>query len=254
MGRDRSEKDLNIRAFVLGATGIGVVLGLSCRNASADCVSAHVASPTDRHYALVVENNCAAPIALAVCWRWPSGAEPQHYRLSRTGSVTFLGPEVVEGQTATAIWQRCRAGGCAIACVRSMASTPPAKPAPVTNTPAPVISTPPATSQDQPAPTHWGAIAAGIDPAGMDGHVGVGWAIGESQTAAQQAALAQCKNQGISSCKIVTIYNEGCGYITTGSNESGEYGWGSGASAERAVRTCSSQGFTCQKPIGGCVN
>ncbi len=42
-------------------------------------------------------------------------------------------------------------------------------------------------------------------------------------------------------------------FITTGNNGAAVYGWRSGASADRAVATCSSQGFTCQKPIGGYV-
>jgi hypothetical protein len=233
---------LGIRVFVFGA--IGLALGLVCRTASADCVSAQVASPTDRHYTLNVENHCKAPVALAVCWRWPGSAEAQTYRLSRAGNVTFLGPEVVAGDPASAIWLRCATGSCTIACAKAAAPT---------TTPAPIASTPPATAQPQPQPTQWGAMAAGIDPAGTDGHVGVGWAIADSQTAAQTSALAQCRKQGISSCQIVTIYNEGCGYITTGNNGSGAYGWGSGATADRAVATCSSQGFACQKPIGGCV-
>ena len=59
--------------------------------------------------------------------------------------------------------------------------------------------------------------------------------------------------QGVSSCKIVDLYNEGCGYATTGNNGSGGYGWGAAATAERAIALCTSQGLTCQKPIGGCV-
>lgn len=246
---------MNIRALVLGA-GIFLGLGLHCRAASTDCVNARVASPIDRHYSLAVDNHCVTPIVLSVCWRWSSAAESDRYRLSRAGNVTFLGPEVLPGQAATATWQRCRAGDCTIACASSTASNPAPGLAPSANAPAAVVSTPPVGSQQPPPPPQWGAMAAGIDAAGSGGtgHVGVGWAIGSEETAAQKAALLQCRNQGISSCKIVNIYNEGCGYITTGNDGKGGYGWGSGATADRAVRNCASQGLACQKPIGGCVN
>ena len=241
---------MNIRALVLGAASIWLAIGANCRSASADCVSAQLANPYERHYTLAVENHCKSPIVLSVCWRWPGGAQSTNYRLSLAGKVTFLGPEVLEGGAASAIWLRCRTGACKIACAPSSASRNTPAPAP---TPPPVV--PPVGSQNQSTPSKWGAIAAGIDTAaaGGTGHVGVGWAVGDSEIAAQQAALAQCKNQGISSCKIVDIYNEGCGYVTTGNNGRGDYGWGTGATPDRAMRTCASQGLACQKPIGGCV-
>lgn len=237
---------MTLRAFLLGLAGTWLALGLSCASASADCVSAKPGTPYDQHYTLTVENRCKAPVDLAVCWRWQSGAEPRTYRLSHPGSVTFLGPNAVGSQPASTIWLRCNGPACAIACAPQVASVKPA---------APALSAPAVPAPPPPPPNQWGAMAAGIDGTGTNntGHVGVGWALGVDEAAAQKTAVAQCQNQGILSCKIVDLYNEGCGYITTGNNGSGGYGWGTGATAARALAVCSSQGLACQKPIGGCV-
>ena len=245
-------------AAVLSGLCLGALLDAG--SAAADCYSAAIVKPLGGHYALNVDNRCAKPAALAVCWRWPGGVQVQNYRLSRPGRVTFLGPEATAGSAATTSWLHCASGECRIDCVATAANTAPAVPA------APAQPAPPQPASPQqaslppqpppaPPPPQWGAIAAGIDDAtgGGPGHAGAGWAIGDSEDAAQRAALDQCRRQGVASCKIIDLYNEGCGYITTGNNGSGGYGWGTAASADRAVALCTSQGLACQKPIGGCV-
>jgi hypothetical protein len=240
---------------------LALIATATCGSARADCYTAGIVKPVAGHYALNVDNRCAKPAALAVCWRWPGGVQADTYRLSKPGKVTFLGPEATTGSAATSTWLHCGspgggAGACRIDCMAT-ADNMPAKPAAPAATPAK-----PATSQQAslppapPPPPQWGAIAAGIDtaPEGGTGHAGVGWAIGDNEEAAQKAALAQCRAQGVAGCKIVDLYNEGCGYITTGNNGSGGYGWGTAATPERAVALCTSQGLACQKPIGGCVH
>lgn len=223
--------------------------------ARGDCTTATIAPPLAGHYALSVDNRCTKPAVLAVCWRWPGGVEASIYRLSKPGRVTFLGPEVTIGSAATSTWLHCLKGECKIECVASAANIPPpapAAPAPATPAkPAQQASLPPAP----PPPPQWGAIAAGIDTAqtGGTGHAAVGWALGDSVDAAKLTALDQCKRQGVANCQIVDVYDHGCGYITTGNNGSGGYGWGTAATAKRAVELCASQGLSCQKPIGGCV-
>lgn len=242
-----------IAACCLGA--LFDAANVDAANAAADCYSAAIAAPAGGHYALSVQNRCKAPVALAVCWRWGGNTSPQSYKLSRSGTVTFLGPEQTKETAATTTWLRCAnsAGAdCRIDCGATAANTPvaPAQPKPQQASLPPQPAPPPA-----PPPPQWGAIAAGIDTAltGTTGHAGVGWALGDSSDAASQAALDQCKRQGVVSCKIVDLYNEGCAYITTGNNGSGGYGWGTAATSERAVALCASQGLACQKPIGGCV-
>jgi hypothetical protein len=243
-----------VTAALLSGLCLGVLFDAG--SAAADCYSAAIAKPLGGHYALNVDNRCAKPAALAVCWRWPGGVQADTYRLSRPGRVTFLGPEATSGSAATTTWLHCGTGECRIDCVATAANTPAAQPQPAPPKPTtPKQASLPPAPPPAPPPPQWAAIAAGIDsaPVGGTGHAGVGWAIGDSEGAAQRAALEQCARQGVSSCKIVDLYNEGCGYITTGNNGSGGYGWGTAATADRAVALCTSQGLVCQKPIGGCV-
>ena len=242
-------------AALLPALCLGTLLDAG--SAAADCYSAAIVKPLGGHYALNVDNRCAKPTALAVCWRWSGGSQAETYRLSRPGRVTFLGPEAASGSAATSTWLHCGSGECRIDCVATTANTTvapaqPLVPKAVTPQQASLPAQPPAPP---PPPPQWGAIAAGIDTAltGTTGHAGVGWALGDSADAASQTALDQCRRQGVLSCKIVDLYNEGCAYITTGNNGSGGYGWGTAATADRAVALCTSQGLNCQKPIGGCV-
>jgi len=223
--------------------------------ARADCTTASIASPLAGHYALRVDSRCTKPAVLAVCWRWPGGVQAETYRLSKPGNVTFLGPEATTGSAATTNWLHCTKGECRIDCVASAENAPPPQPAaapPVK--PAQQAALPPAPPPPPP-PKQWGAIAAGIDTVqdGGTGHAAVGWALGDSPDAARLAALDQCKRQGMANCQIVDVYDHGCGYITTGNDASGGYGWGTAATAPRAVELCASQGLSCQKPIGGCV-
>src|SRR5690242_8411589 len=69
-----------------------------------DCYSAAIAKPVAGHYALTVQSRCKAPVELAVCWRWGANASPQNYKLSRPGTVTFLGPEQAAENAATTTW------------------------------------------------------------------------------------------------------------------------------------------------------
>jgi hypothetical protein len=225
---------LALRACLRVLIGFGLALAICARAEAADCVSAGAAGPYDKHDTVAVENRCPTPIAISICWRWPGYAESHTYQLSRAGSVTFVGPEGAPAGAASPTWQYCAASNCPIVCT--------------------ALPTAPASTPAALTPPHWGALAAGIEPAGTDGHVGVGWAVADGEKEAQDAALGQCRKQGVSTCRIVTIYNEGCGYVTTGSDGHGAYGWGTGRSPERAVANCASQGFACQKPIGGCVN
>jgi hypothetical protein len=251
-----------IQRFALAGLLLTLIAAVTCGSARADCYTAGIAKPVAGHYALDVDNRCRKPAALAVCWRWPDGVQAETYRLSKPGKVTFLGPEATAGSAATSTWLHCGSAGngngeCRIDCVAMAASTP-AKPVAPATTPAKPASTQQASlppSPPPPPPPQWGAIAAGIDsaPEGGTGHAGAGWAIGDDEGTAQKAALAQCRAQGVANCKIVDLYNEGCGYITTGNNGSGGYGWGTASTADRAVALCTSQGLACQKPIGGCV-
>ena len=240
---------MSLRLPLLLAALCLALLAFAPSTRAQDCYTARIATPVAGRYALTVQSRCKAPVALAVCWRWGANASPQNYRLSRPGTVTFLGPEQAADNAATTTWIRCGKGECRIDCAASVAATP-AQPA----KPAQQASLPPAPPPP-PAPPQWGALAAGIDNAasGGSGHAAVGWAINDDQDKAQKAALAQCRAQGVSSCKIVDLYDEGCGYATTGNNGSGGYGWGAASTAERAAALCASQGLTCQKPIGGCV-
>jgi hypothetical protein len=243
-----------IRRFALIASLLTFAFAAS-GEARADCATAAIAPPLAGHYALNVDNRCAKPAQLAVCWRWPGGVQAETYRLSKSGRVTFLGPEATTGSAATSTWLHCLKGECRIECAATAANTPP----PVPTAPAPAIPANPAQQASlppaPPPPPQWGAIAAGIDTAqtGGTGHVAVGWALGDSVDAARLTALDQCKRQGVANCQIVDVYDHGCGYITTGNNGSGGYGWGTAATAQRAVELCASQGLSCQKPIGGCV-
>ena len=249
----RPVMNLLIRRFAF----IGCLLAFAASGeARADCATAAIAPPLAGHYALNVDNRCAKPAQLAVCWRWPGGVEAATYRLSKPGRVTFLGPEATTGSAATSTWLHCLKGECRIECTATAANNPPPAPATPVN-PAQQASLPPAAPQapSPPPPPQWGAIAAGIDTAqtGGTGHAAVGWALGDSVDAAKLTALEQCKRQGVANCQIVDVYDHGCSYITTGNNGSGGYGWGTAATAQRAVELCASQGLSCQKPIGGCV-
>jgi hypothetical protein len=86
-------------------------------------------------------------------------------------------------------------------------------------------------------------------------HVAIGYSGTQpSEQEAIDAAVQACKDAGGgSSCKSKGAWNSGCVYITTGSAVN-RAGWASGETADSAVDRCKSDGFTCKKPIGGCVD
>lgn len=105
----------------------------------------------------------------------------------------------------------------------------------------------PAQAQDQ---TLWGALAAGMTNTRVA--VGTGIKFG-SKAEAEAGALKACREQGVRGCKVVDTFT-GCGYITTGTNESARrVGWGSGPSPAAATASCRKRGLNCTKePKGGC--
>jgi hypothetical protein len=96
----------------------------------------------------------------------------------------------------------------------------------------------------------WGALAAGL----TNTRVAVGSAIKFATKAeAEAGSLKACREQGVPGCKVVDTFT-GCGYITTGTNQSARrVGWGSGPSPAAATASCRKRGLSCNKePKGGC--
>ncbi len=96
----------------------------------------------------------------------------------------------------------------------------------------------------------WGALAAGM----TNTRVAVGTGIKfDTKAEAEAGALKACREQGVPGCKVVDTFT-GCGYITTGTNQSARrVGWGSGPSPAAATASCRKRGLSCTKePKGGC--
>jgi hypothetical protein len=226
-----------MRALLIAAAS-AAFLGLSMSGAQAGCLDAQVENPVSQHYNLSVDNECDTPVVLAVCWAWPSGTQRTDFHLSVTGSTNLMGPIVPVGETASANWQYCSTGECTASCDESP-------------------DTQRASSEPQEAPpaTNWGAMAAGVESGFFSpARVAIGWAARTDRSEAEQAALEGCRSRGVANCEVVDAFNKGCGYITTGTNDNGEAGWGSGASSNRALAVCQNRGLDCETPIGGCVD
>lgn len=106
-------------------------------------------------------------------------------------------------------------------------------------------ATPPRPRRD-----YWGAVAVAL----TEDHVaaGVAWN-DETQDQAEERALAQCNERGVSGCHVVgTFRNGGCGFVTTGHSDD-SVGWGIGATADAANEACTSRGLDCKPPAGGCT-
>ena len=112
------------------------------------------------------------------------------------------------------------------------------------------------TTPDQPSGGQqlWGALAAGIDQGIFRSRVSVGSALKyASKSAAERAAVSECRKNGVSGCKVVSTFT-GCGYITT-SNNAENVAWGMGPTAQAAYDNCYArvQGGNCfTQTIGGC--
>ncbi|OGG42018.1 hypothetical protein A2837_02325 [Candidatus Kaiserbacteria bacterium RIFCSPHIGHO2_01_FULL_46_22] len=104
---------------------------------------------------------------------------------------------------------------------------------------------------------YWGALAAGISEGFLQAsRVSVGSAINyKSKAKAERDALRSCQKNGVT-CKVVSTFNKGCGYITTSQDGSDNVAWGSGPTAQSAYNNCYSRvkGGNCDpQTIGGCV-
>ncbi|MGO9133241.1 MAG: DUF4189 domain-containing protein [Methylovirgula sp.] len=103
---------------------------------------------------------------------------------------------------------------------------------------------------------NWGALTAGLwnDSSGA-AHVssGAAWNY-RTISLASDAAMAQCQSYGGQNCRVVSTFgNGGCGYITVGTGGSGAVRWGIGPTPADAINQCSSGGFVCRPPVGGCT-
>ena len=102
----------------------------------------------------------------------------------------------------------------------------------------------------------WGVLAAGewLDSDGGS-HVAVGAAWDYNNiNAAQAAAIEQCRDRGGENCEYVTsFHNGGCAYITTGTDDNGVT-YQSAATSDEAYNLCTSRGYDCNTPIGGCAS
>jgi hypothetical protein len=113
---------------------------------------------------------------------------------------------------------------------------------------------PPPAQREEPPSDRWNSAAAAIWRHRGQVHVAIGYS-GVRQTAddARASALDACRSAGGQDCKAIGAWNSGCLYITTGTS-SNRAGWGSGGSIEAALKKCRAYGFSCKKPIGGCVD
>ncbi|HUS98568.1 MAG TPA: DUF4189 domain-containing protein [Hyphomicrobiaceae bacterium] len=100
----------------------------------------------------------------------------------------------------------------------------------------------------------WGAFSVALWKRRGIAQVSIGSALKfASKAEAQNAALRQCRDAGGRSCKIVTTWSVGCGYITTGRNSRGA-GWVARTTRAKTTRDCRARGYRCKPPIGGCVD
>lgn len=104
----------------------------------------------------------------------------------------------------------------------------------------------------------WGALAWHPSPAGTASGDGIDY---PTEAEARQAALADCANSvtwQAPACEVVHVFNRGCAYIATGSNDEGHYGYIIRPRASEAVRACAVRGFDCSPSpgtvlAGGCI-
>lgn len=97
----------------------------------------------------------------------------------------------------------------------------------------------------------WHAFAVAI----REGNVAIGYSGRESTAESARAkALVQCRTNrnGPHNCEVHGPWNKGCVYVTIG-RRGEQVGWGSGNTTAAALRSCRSNGLTCDVPVGGCV-
>lgn len=111
----------------------------------------------------------------------------------------------------------------------------------------------PSPSPTKPGKRLWSAVAAGIDDGGLFGRKKVGVGLGKNYSTEKEAiarAISECEER-VSGCELVTSWNAGCYYITTGNG--GGVGWGAGRTAQRAYDKCSENVTNCDtQTLGNC--
>jgi hypothetical protein len=113
---------------------------------------------------------------------------------------------------------------------------------------------PPPAQREEPPADRWNSAAAAIWRHRGQVRVAIGYSgVRQSAADARASALDACRSAGGDGCKPIGAWNSGCLYITTGTSSS-RAGWGSGGTIEAALKKCRSYGFSCKKPIGGCVD
>jgi hypothetical protein len=105
-------------------------------------------------------------------------------------------------------------------------------------------------SQPAHAEQSWGALAAAMT--GEEIAVGSATSFATKEEA-EAGALKACRDNGVPGCKVVDTFS-GCGYITTGINNSARrVGWASGSTPGEATSACRERGLVCNhEPKGGC--
>lgn len=74
-----------------------------------------------------------------------------------------------------------------------------------------------------------------------------------SEESARAAAEEACRGAGGYGCQTVATWNSGCGFITVGNNYDGVLVV-TGASQAETYDDCTARGYSCEWPIGGCID
>jgi hypothetical protein len=113
----------------------------------------------------------------------------------------------------------------------------------------------PTATPAQQATNLWMAVAAATwNDASGTAHVAIGFSGSQTtQQAALNEAAAMCQADGGQGCQTYGPWNAGCAFIIAGANSTG-VAWWSDNNAQNLINQCSSAGYTCNPPIGGCLS
>jgi hypothetical protein len=101
---------------------------------------------------------------------------------------------------------------------------------------------------------NWGALAGAVWRDGQgNAHAAVGASLNHATPdEAISAAIASCRESGGVGCEVVGGGAfTGCAFIAVGGS-GGQVGYNGGPTAQIALDRCTSHGWSCHEPIGGC--